>query len=479
MIRIENYIGGEWVPTRQVLENREPATGEVFSTLPDSSAEDVTAAILAAESAFQKWGNTPVRERAEFLRKISSGIRARQSEFAQAESRDTGKPLRLAESVDIPRACLNFEFFADAITQFASEFYETPTSMSYTSRSPLGVVGCISPWNLPLYLLSWKVAPALAAGNTVVAKPSEITPLTAHLLSQVCHEIGLPKGVLNLVHGKGDPVGTALSCHPKVRAISFTGSTATGGRISSLAAPLFKKLSLEMGGKNPTLIFADANLDVAIPETIRAAFSNQGQICLCGSRILVEKSIYPEVRERLIDQTRKLRVGDPLDAGTDQGAVVSQSHFEKILRSIELAKSEGGKLLWGGSAVKVSGRCENGWFVNPTLIEGLSPSCVVNQEEVFGPFATLIPFETEAEALEIANDIRYGLSATVWTQSLQRAHLFAKKLEVGMVWINGWMIRDLRTPFGGTKDSGVGREGGLDALRFFTEQKSVCLHLGG
>jgi aminomuconate-semialdehyde/2-hydroxymuconate-6-semialdehyde dehydrogenase len=475
---LKNYIGGEWTTTQSTLENVNPALGEVYSTIPDSGEKEVNEAVQAAHDAFKGWSGAPFSERSRILRKIAEGILSRSSELALAETTDTGKPLTTSLLVDIPRSSLNFEFFADAITQFTTECYSSlPGLVNYTQRSPLGVVACISPWNLPLYLLTWKIAPALAAGNTVIAKPSEVTPMTAFLLSEICHKAGLPKGVLNIIHGRGNTAGSALTRHPKVRAISFTGSTQTGAAISAVAAPLFKKLSLEMGGKNPTILLADANLEKAVSNAVRAAYSNQGQICLCGSRILVERSIYSQVKERMIEEISRLQVGDPLEEATQQGAIVSDLHFKKVLSYIELAKTEGGKILTGGHPVILPGRCNRGWFIAPTLIENLDPHCRTNQEEIFGPVASLTPFDSDAEALEIANSTRYGLSAVVWTNDLKRSHFFANHLEAGMVWVNGWMIRDLRTPFGGMKDSGMGREGGLDALRFFTEQKNICMKL--
>ena len=479
MIEIKNYIGGEWVSAQAQIDCMNPATAEIFASVPDSSTTDLQHAVDEAQSAHAMWSESGALERSRVLRKISQLILDRKNELALAETTNTGKPLHVSTNVDIPRASLNFEFFANAITAFQSESHESTHTLNYTSRDPLGVVGCISPWNLPLYLLTWKIAPALAAGNTVIAKPSEVTPMTAFLLSQIVQEAGLPKGVLNIVHGKGDPVGQELCRHPRVKAISFTGSSQTGAMIARDTAPLFKKVSLEMGGKNPNLILADANLDLAIAGTIKAAFSNQGQICLCGSRILVEKKIYSEIKERLLLEIKKLKVGDPLESTTRLGAVTSKAHFEKIISYLELAKKEGGRILAGGSPVTLSGRCKDGWFIAPTLIENLAPECRTNQEEIFGPVATLVPFETDSEALEIANHSRYGLSASIWTESLNRAHFFSKRLQVGMVWINGWMIRDLRTPFGGMKDSGVGREGGMEALRFFTEPKNICFHFGG
>ncbi|QRK11945.1 aldehyde dehydrogenase [Archangium violaceum] len=480
MEKVLNYIGGELVPpSSQVwFDKPDPATGEPSVRVPDSDETDIRRAVEAARKAFPAWAATPATERARLLRRVAEEIRTRMEAFARAEAIDTGKPLGVASSVDIPRSILNFEFFADAVTQFSSEAHVTDGgALNYTLRTPLGVVGCISPWNLPLYLLSWKIAPALAIGNCVVAKPSEVTPMTAYLLAQVCREVGLPPGVLNIVHGYGAKVGAALSSHPEISAISFTGSTRTGAEIARTAAPLFKKLSLEMGGKNPNVIFADCDFDEALATTVRSSFSNQGQICLCGSRIFVQAPLYERFKEALVARTRALKVGDPLEPGTEQGALVSPQHFEKVMGYIDLARQEGGRVLTGGKRAQVPGRCQGGWFVEPTLIEGLDHACRTNQEEIFGPVATLTPFEKEEEVLAWGNSTRYGLAASVWTRDLSQAHRFAAKLESGIVWVNCWMLRDLRTPFGGVKDSGVGREGGWDALRFFTEPKNVCVKL--
>src|SRR5438270_942120 len=465
-------ISGEW------LDDVDPAIGEAYARVASSDARDVDKAVAAAVRAFPSWSRTPAPERSRALRRLARLIERDLEKLARAESVDSGKPLTAARTIDIPRAVQNFDFFADAATQFASEAHPTDeTALNYTLRQPLGAVACISPWNLPLYLLSWKVAPALAAGNTVVAKPSEVTPMTAHLLGTLCAEAGLPPGVLNIVQGLGPRAGAPLCAHRQVKAISFTGSTRVGGEIAREAATSFKKASLEMGGKNPTLIFADADLREAVPQAIRAAFSNTGQICLCGSRILIEKSVYAKVRDEMIERVRALRVGDPLDPATDQGALVSRQHFDKVMGCLGVAREEGGRILCGGGRAQVAGRCANGFFVQPTLIEGLGPACRTNQEEIFGPVATLLPFDGADEAVRLANSTRYGLAASLWTRDLSRAHRVGAQLHSGIVWVNCWMLRDLRTPFGGVKESGLGREGGMDALRFFTESKNVCVKL--
>lgn len=478
MLKIENYIGGMLVgpSTGKYLENVNPSTGEVYSEIPDSDGNDVNRAVRSAKEAFTTWSQTSPAERHDQLMRLSWLIERDLDQLAEAECIDNGKPFALAKKVDIPRAVENFKFYGTAAMHFASEAHHMPgEAINYTLRSPLGVVGCISPWNLPLYLFSWKIAPALAAGNCVVAKPSEVTPMTAFHLSKLCVESGLPPGVLNIVHGTGNRAGAALVTHDDVRAISFTGGTSTGEWIASNAAPKFKKLSLEMGGKNPNIIFADCDFEKMIETTIRSSFSNQGEICLCGSRIFVERPIYESFCNDFAERAAALKVGDPLLPKTDVGAIVSAPHLEKILSYVELAKEEGGQLLTGGDRVRLDGRCENGFFVSPTIIAGLSPDCRTNQEEIFGPVATVMPFDSEDEVIKSANGTRYGLSATVWTENLSRAHRVAERLESGIVWVNTWMLRDLRTPFGGVKDSGVGREGGFEALRFFTEEKNVCI----
>lgn len=479
MQQIANFIAGRHVPptSGRYLDNIEPATGKVYSQLPDSDERDVEAAVQAALDAFPKWSRTPAAERSRLLLDIAARIDASLERLAQAESVDAGKPLRLARSVDIPRAASNFRFFATAILHFHSEAYRTDQiALNYTLRQPRGVAGLISPWNLPLYLFTWKVAPALATGNTAVAKPSELTPVTAHLLTELCQEAGLPPGVFNVVHGLGNKAGTAIVAHPRVPTISFTGGTKTGADIARTAAPLFKKVALELGGKNPNIVFADADLDEVIKTSLRSSFENQGEICLCGSRIFVEASLYPSFVERLVSETRKLRVGDPLDPASDLGALISRAHLDKVLSYIRLAKEEGGRILCGGGPPEaVAERCHGGYFVQPTVIVDLKPDCRVNQEEIFGPVVSITPFQSEDEAVAFANGTPFGLSASLWTQNLNRAHRVAERLEVGTVWVNCWLLRDLRVPFGGTKQSGVGREGGDEALRFFTEPKTVCI----
>lgn len=478
--RIENYIAGSLIRpiSEKYLDNYNPATGEVYALTPDSDETDVGQAVAAAQTAFSSWSKTSAEARYEVLIKIAALLERDLDALALAESIDNGKPVALAKAVDIPRAISNFKFYATAAMHFASEAHETVgQAINYTLRQPLGVVGCISPWNLPLYLFSWKIAPALAAGCCVVAKPSEITPMTAYLLSKLCIEAGLPDGVLNIVHGSGKRTGAAVVTHKNVKAISFTGGTQTGAWIAREAAPKFKKLSLELGGKNPNIIFADCNYEEMLSTTVRSSFSNQGQICLCGSRIFIEKPLYEKFKNDFVERVNSLTIGDPLDPATSIGAVISQQHLEKILFYIDLAQSEGGKILCGGNQVKLSGRCADGYFIRPTIIENLSFDCRINQEEIFGPVVTITPFESEEEVLRFANSVEYGLSATIWTENLSRAHRLAASLESGVIWVNTWLLRDLRTPFGGVKNSGVGREGGFEALRFFTEEKNICIKI--
>jgi len=478
MEKLLNYIDGKLVqPIKgDYFENIEPAKGEAYSLIPDSDESDVNLAVAAAKRAFPIWSKMSAQRRSAILVRIANLITENLDELAQAESRDNGKPLKLARSIDIPRASSNFHFYGTAILHYASESHSMEDlALNYTLRQPIGVAGCISPWNLPLYLFSWKIAPALAAGNTVVAKPSEVTPYTAYLLSRICIEAGLPDGVLNIVHGYGPKAGASIIEHEDVPMIGFTGGTATGEWIARTAAPKFKKLSLELGGKNPNIIFADCDFDDMMDTTLRSSFSNQGQICLCGSRILIERSIYNKFKTEFVKRVSKLKVGDPNDSKTNLGAVVSESHMEKVLEYVELAKEEGGTVLTGGHRVELEGEFAKGYFLAPTVIEGLPHTCRTNQEEIFGPVVTLIPFDTEEEAITMANSTKYGLASSTWTSDLKRAHRVARELHTGIAWINCWLLRDLRTPFGGVKNSGVGREGGFEALQFFTEPKNVCI----
>ena len=479
MEKILNYIDGKLVDPigGKYIENFEPATGKIYSMIPDSDERDVELAVESASKAFPAWSTLSKEKRSALILKVVEEIENNLDEFALAESRDNGKPVWLARRVDIPRAAKNFRFFATGILHFASESHSMEkTAINYTLRSPIGVAACISPWNLPLYLFTWKIAPALAVGNCVVAKPSEITPMTAYKLAEICAKI-LPPGVLNIIHGYGHKVGSALTSHPKVPVISFTGGTKTGADIARVAAPMFKKLSLELGGKNPNIIFADCDFEKALSRTLDSSFDNQGQICLCGSRIFVEKPIYEKFKKAFVERVAAMKVGNPYDENSRLGALVSKQHMEKVLSYIELAKEEGGTILTGGKQVRIDGEYKDGWYVEPTVIEGLAYNCRTNMEEVFGPLVTIMPFETEEEVLLYANATEYGLASTIWTENLTRAHRMANEIHSGIVWINCWLLRDLRTPFGGVKNSGVGREGGFEAMKFFTEPKNVCISL--
>ncbi len=477
MDRIPLLIAGKAVETREWIDLVEPATGQLYGQVADATSEEVDQAVSAAKNAFVGWSSMPVDERSGLLMRLADLIDRDTERLAQAESKDTGKPLEVARTVDVPRVALNFRFFAGAVQHAEGAFHDMGgEAINYTLRRPRGVAGLISPWNLPLYLLTWKIAPAIATGNTCVCKPSEVSPLSAHLLMGLIEEAGIPAGVVNMVHGRGDRAGAAIIEHPDVPAISFTGSTRAGSWIAQHAGAMLKRYSLELGGKNPNLVFADADLDEAITTSVRAAYSNQGQICLCGSRILVERSVYHEFVERFVERARALQIGDPLDGGTQIGSLIGLDHLEKVDGLVQLARDSGGTIQCGGRRAEApNDRCAGGAFYEPTVITGLDWGCETEQEEIFGPVVTITPFDDEDQAVQLANCTRYGLASMVWTRDLARAHRVAERVDAGIVWVNCWMLRDLRTPFGGTKQSGVGREGGLEAVRFFTEPKNVCI----
>jgi len=479
MITIYNYINGKNIKplSNKWLDLINPGIGKSFGKLADSDSRDVELAYKSAKKAFSEWSRSSIKKRSSILLKIAELIEQHVELLANAESADNGKPIELAKSIDIPRAAENFRFFSQAITQFYSESHEQTSdqNINFTLRQPVGVVGCISPWNLPLYLFTWKIAPALAAGNCVVAKPSEITPYTAFLLSDICTKAGLPNGVLNIVNGQGKISGQAIVEHPGIKAISFTGGSLTGKHIAKTTASMLKKLSLELGGKNPNIIFSDCDYEKMLNTTIKSSFSNQGQICLCGSRIFIEEKIYNKFKSDFIKKVKELKVGLPSSSDTDIGAVVSKVHMQKILNYIEIAKKSKNTILIGGNKLEVQNG-ENGYYIEPTVIEVSSNKCELNQEEIFGPVVTIMPFKNDEEVLKMANDIRYGLSASVWTSDLKRSMYFSQHLDAGIIWINTWMQRDLRTPFGGLKESGIGCEGGFEVLRFFTESKNICIN---
>lgn len=480
METIRNYIDGRFVEAEsgKFLDNYNPRDGRVYSRQPDSEAEDVAAAVAAATRALPAWKARAPHERAALLRRLADVLAARLDSFAAAESRDQGKPLELARSLDIPRAIENFRFFAGAILhEENAAFASSQEVFNYTLRQPVGVAGLISPWNLPLYLLTWKIAPALATGNTVVAKPSELTPMSAFLLAQILEEAGIPAGVCNLVFGLGSTAGDALVAHPGVPLISFTGGTATAAKISARAAPFYKKLSFELGGKNPSLIFADCDFDLTVRTSVRSSLLNQGEICLCTSRLLIEDAIFDRFTAAFVAACEELRVGDPLLRETFMGPLVSEDHLRKVEGFVERAKEQGAKVLTGGKRLRLPGDLQEGYFYPPTVLIVDDPNSEIFREEVFGPVVSLSRFSSEAEAVDLANATRYGLAACLWTQNLTRAHRLARDIEAGQVWINTWMKRDLRVPFGGLKASGIGREGGRYSLDFYTEEKNICLQL--
>ena len=473
---LRNYIGGRFLTHSggQWIDNPEPATGSHICRIPLSDASDVDAAVDAARVAQPAWGALSHSERADWLDRIADGLETRYEEIAALESRDTGKPISLARTVDAHRSVLNFRFFAGILREHEEDVFEMASATNYVVNKPVGVGALITPWNLPLYLLSWKVAPAIGMGNTVVCKPSELTPMTADLMMQVIDKVGLPAGVVNLIHGDGTGAGAPLIAHSDVDLVSFTGGTSTGEKVAASAAPAFKKLSLELGGKNASIVFADCDMDSTVAGVVRAGFLNQGQVCLCGSRVLVEDSVYAEFRDRFVDAVEAMRIGDPSDESTDLGALISEDHLAKVQGYVELAKQEGGTLLTGGTPCLPSG-FEGGNWMAPTVIEGLGPDSRCSTEEIFGPVVTLHPFSSEDEAVAIANNTRYGLAGSVWTSDLDKGRRVSEAIDTGMVWVNTWLHRDLRVPFGGVKDSGVGREGGKWSLGFFSEAMNVCV----
>lgn len=476
-IDCQHYIEGKYIPSTdgKVFQNINPVTEEVLGVVSEGGREEVDRAVQVARRALKgEWGKMPLRQRSMILRKIGDLILQRKEELAMLETLDTGKPLWLSNSVDIERAAYNFHFFADYMISIGSEtFQQDDIAIHYAVRRPVGVVGLINPWNLPLLLMTWKLAPALAAGNTVVMKPSEVTPMTATVLAQICTDAGIPDGVVNMVHGFGK-TGALITSHPDVDAIAFTGETVTGSEIMKSAAPTLKKLSFELGGKNPNIIFADADLDDCIETTLRSSFINQGEVCLCGSRIYVERPIYDEFLEKFVLKTKEMIVGDPLNPQTKVGALISEEHYKKVLSYIEIARQEGASILTGG---KRPVGLEKGYFLEPTIIVGLDRNSRCVREEIFGPVVTVLPFDTEEELLEQVNDTHYGLSASLWSTNLKRAHRVAGQIEAGMVWINTWFLRDLRTPFGGMKHSGIGREGGAHSFDFYTELTNITVKL--
>lgn len=480
-MKLANYIDGAYVAPLgdSYLDSFNPATGRLQNLVPRSDERDVEAAVRAAERAFPGWAATPAEQRAELLLRIAALLERDLERFAEAESRDQGKPVSLARAVDIPRAIANFRFFAGAILHHE----DSATSMdgqalNYSHRKPVGVAGLISPWNLPMYLMTWKIAPAIACGNTCVVKPSELTSLTAYMFAELLGEAGLPVGVCNLVFGTGAEAGAAIVRHPRIGLISFTGGTKTAETLVRDAAPLFKKMSLELGGKNANIIFDDADLETCLPTTVRSSFTNQGEVCLCGSRIFVQRGIYETFLTRFAELTRRLVVGDPAAPSTQLGALNSKGHLEKVESYIALARQEGGTILVGGDRPNLGEPFSGGYFLNPTIITGLTPSCRVMTEEIFGPVVTVTPFDTEEEVIAYANGTNYGLSATIWSQDVDRAHLVAQAMHAGIIWVNTWMTRDLRTPFGGMKFSGVGREGGKHSIDFYTEVQNICIKHG-
>ena len=475
MILVRNYVNGIFVDSKETIEDINPATSEVIATIPRSNLNDVNEAVLAADKARDNWSSLSLDERRKWLEKIANALEARSEEIAKLESLDTGKPIKMARVVDASRSVANFRFFAEFSKDFHEQKFLMEDATNHVIFKPVGIAGLITPWNLPLYLLSWKIAPAIVMGNTVVAKPSELTPLTANLLAEVFDEVGLPAGVVNIVHGFGYETGQAIVSHPHVNLISFTGGTITGKKVAETAAPMFKKLSLELGGKNATIVLDDVNLDSAIPEIARSGFLNQGQVCLCGSRILVSDKIWDDFLEKFIEHVSNMKVGNPSSDDSDLGALVSLSHRDKVESYIHLAEREGGEILYGGKRPSLESPFDEGSFLEPTIVSNLDYQSRTATEEIFGPVVTLHKFEKDEDAVEMANCTEYGLAGSVWTSDSARGRSLAEKIETGMVWINTWLHRDLRVPFGGVKNSGVGTEGGRWSLSFFSQPVNICV----
>jgi aminomuconate-semialdehyde/2-hydroxymuconate-6-semialdehyde dehydrogenase len=475
MIKIQNFINGEFFSSDQNLDDINPANGQIIASIPNSSRKEVDLAVQAADSSRESWSALSIDERALWLSKIADALEIRSEEIASLESLDTGKPISLARAVDASRSVANFRFFGEFAKDFQQENFEMDDATNHVILKPVGIAGLITPWNLPLYLLSWKIAPAIVMGNTVIAKPSELTPLTANLLAEVIHEVGLPKGVVNIVHGLGSDVGQAIVEHPKINLISFTGGTTTGKKVAETAAPMFKKLSLELGGKNATIVLDDADIEATIPGVARAGFLNQGQVCLCGSRIFVSKKIWDDFVPKFVNYVKNMKIGDPSSDDSELGALVSFAHRDKVESYIHLAQREGGEILCGGKSPGLDAPFDKGAFLEPTIVSGLSHLSRTATEEIFGPVVTIHPFESDKEAIEMANCTDYGLAGSVWTGDSERGKRVAEKIETGMVWVNTWLHRDLRVPFGGIKNSGVGREGGRWSLGFFSEAINICV----
>ena len=475
-LNLRNYISGEFIDpeTGEWLENFSPATGKIIALVPKSGQNDINMAVESAIQALPSWSALTNVDRANWLDKIADKLETKYEEIAELESKDTGKPISLAREVDAYRSVKNFRFFANIIRNLNEESYEMEDATNRVIYKPVGVGALITPWNLPLYLLSWKVAPAIGMGNTVVCKPSEMTPLTADLLMKTIDEIGLPKGVVNLVHGDGMGAGSPLVSHENISLVSFTGGTSTGSIVAKAAASSFKKLSLELGGKNASIIFDDCNLENTVKGVVRSGFLNQGQVCLCGSRILVQEKIYDDFVKKFVSEVQNMKIGDPSDENTKLGALISPEHLSKVEEYIKIAKDEGGTVLTGGYP-NLPKEFKNGNWISPTVIADLDVNSRCSTEEIFGPVVTIHKFSNEKEAIEIANNTRYGLAGSIWNNDIEKANRVAESIHTGMIWINTWLHRDLRVPFGGVKDSGVGREGGKWSLSFFSEAMNICV----